>query len=221
MIRWRSGTRNSSAPREAVYESDAGAATARHRHHQPAGDHRSVGSKKRAPLAPAIVWQDRRTAAHCEKLRRAGHEDPVRALTGLELDAYFSAPSSPGCSTSCRARKRAERGELAFGTVDSWLVWQLSGGALHVTDPSNASRTLLFDIHKQRWDDTLLELFDIPRQVLPEIVDTSGPIGHTEPSLFGARIPIGGIVGDQQAATFGQVCVSPEWPRTPTGPAAS
>ncbi|MCB1910543.1 MAG: glycerol kinase GlpK [Rhodocyclaceae bacterium] len=197
--------------REAIYESDAGGRQLRGIGITNQRETTVLWDRKSGhPLAPAIVWQDRRTAAHCEKLRRAGHEDSVRALTGLELDAYFSATKLawlldklPG------ARKRAERGELAFGTVDSWLVWQLSGGALHVTDPSNASRTLLFDIHKQCWDDTLLELFDIPRQVLPEIVDTSGPIGHTEPSLFGARIPIGGIVGDQQAATFGQVCVSP------------
>ncbi|MBX3678722.1 MAG: glycerol kinase GlpK [Rhodocyclaceae bacterium] len=197
--------------REAIYEADAGGRQLRAIGITNQRETTILWDRKTGqPLAPAIVWQDRRTASHCEKLRKAGHEDSIRALTGLELDAYFSATKLawlldhlPG------ARARAERGELAFGTVDSWLVWQLTGGALHVTDPSNASRTLLFDIHKQCWDEALLALFNVPPEVLPEIVDTSGVIGHTEPSLFGGRIPIGGVAGDQQAATFGQICVSP------------
>ncbi len=129
------------------------------------------------PLAPAIVWQDRRTAAACDALRAAGHAPMIQAKTGLVVDAYFSATKLawlldhvPG------ARQRAERGELAFGTLDSWLAWQLSGGAVHVTDASNAARTMLFDIHRQCWDDELLGLFDIPPQLLPEVCDSSGVV---------------------------------------------
>lgn len=161
-------------------------------------------------LAPAIVWQDRRTAAACDRLRDGGHAEAVRARTGLELDAYFSATKLayllgqvPG------ARARAEQGELAFGTVDSWLVWHLSGGALHVTDPSNAARTMLYNIHSGYWDETLLRLFDIPAAVLPRIVDSVGVCGHTTADVFGAEVPIAGIAGDQQAATFGQACFEP------------
>lgn len=162
------------------------------------------------PLAPAIVWQDRRSVAHCDALRTAGHAGLIRAHSGLELDAYFSATKLawlldhiPG------ARRQAEAGELAFGTIDSWLVWQLTGGRQHVTDLSNASRTMLFDIHRQCWDDDLLALFNIPRSVLPEVVASSGVLGETAPALFGAPIAIGGLAGDQQAATFGQACLSP------------
>ena len=163
-----------------------------------------------APLAPAIVWQDRRSVAHCDALRTAGHAGLIRARSGLELDAYFSATKLawlldhiPG------ARRQAEAGELAFGTIDSWLVWQLTGGRQHVTDLSNAARTMLFDIHRQCWDDDLLALFNIPRSVLPEVVASSGVLGETAPALFGAPIAIGGLAGDQQAATFGQACLSP------------
>ena len=162
------------------------------------------------PLAPAIVWQDRRSVAHCDALRTAGHAGLIRARSGLELDAYFSATKLawlldhiPG------ARRQAEAGELAFGTIDSWLVWQLTGGRQHVTDLSNAARTMLFDIHRQCWDDDLLALFNIPRSVLPEVVASSGVLGETAPALFGAPIAIGGLAGDQQAATFGQACLSP------------
>ncbi|AYH42434.1 glycerol kinase GlpK [Azoarcus sp. DN11] len=161
-------------------------------------------------LAPAIVWQDRRTAANCDRLRAAGHAELIRARTGLELDAYFSATKLawlldqvPG------ARARARAGELAFGTVDSWLVWHLSGGALHVTDPGNAARTMLFNIHACDWDDELLALFDIPRALLPHIVDSSGVCGKTCVDILGAAVPIAGIAGDQQAATFGQACFTP------------
>ena len=162
------------------------------------------------PLAPAIVWQDRRTVPACETLRAAGHAGLIRARSGLELDAYFSATKLAWLLDHIPdARRRAEAGELAFGTIDSWLVWQLTGGRCHVTDPSNASRTMLFDIHRQRWDDELLALFRIPRALLPEVVPTSGVLGETDPTLFGDAIPIGGLAGDQQAATFGQACHTP------------
>jgi len=161
-------------------------------------------------LAPAIVWQDRRTAADCDRLRAAGYADLIRARTGLELDAYFSATKLAWLLHEVpEARKRAEAGELAFGTVDSWLVWHLSGGALHVTDPGNAARTMLFNIHSGDWDDDLLALFGIPRALLPRIVDSSGVCGETRADLFGVAVPIAGIAGDQQAATFGQACFAP------------
>ena len=164
-----------------------------------------------APVAPAIVWQDRRTAARCEQLRRAGQAGPIQRKTGLVLDAYFSATKLewlleqvPG------ARARAEAGELAFGTIDSWLIHKLTGGRVHATDPGNAARTMLMDIHRLAWDDGLLRLFGIPRAVLPRIVPSSGVLGETAPGLLGAApIPIAGVAGDQQAATFGQACFAP------------
>jgi glycerol kinase len=159
------------------------------------------------PVADAIVWQSRITAPFCAALRDAGHEPLFRARTGLPLDAYFSGPkirhildADPGL------RPRAERGELAFGTVDSFLLWRLTGGRVHATDVSNASRTLLFDIHRLAWDDELLDFVGVPRAMLPQVRPSSGLFGGTERSLFGAPIPIGGIAGDQQAATFGQAC---------------
>ena len=159
------------------------------------------------PLGRAIVWQDRRTTVHCETLRAAGHSARVRELTGLVIDPYFSATKlawlldhTPG------ARARADRGELAFGTIDSWLVWQLTAGATHVTDVTNASRTLLYDIHRGEWSDDLLTLFNLPRSVLPRVVNSSGLIAHTAAAILGAAIPIAGIAGDQQAALFGQAC---------------
>jgi glycerol kinase len=159
------------------------------------------------PLANAIVWQDRRTAGRCARLREDGLEHLLHERTGLVPDPYFSATklewlldNTPG------ARARAERGELAFGTVDSWLAWQLSGGRLHVTDASNASRTLLFDIHRGDWDEELLRIFRIPRALLPRRVRSSALLGETAPALFGAALPIAGIAGDQQAALFGQAC---------------
>jgi len=162
------------------------------------------------PLAPAIVWQDRRTAGHCAELKAAGHEALFRSRTGLVLDPYFSGTklawlldAIPG------AKQRAERGELAFGTIDSWLVWQLTGGRRHVTDPSNASRSLLFDISRGEWDDELLGVLDIPPALLPEVVPSSGVIATSDRELFGAEIRIAGIAGDQQAATFGQACFTP------------
>jgi glycerol kinase len=161
------------------------------------------------PVAPAIVWQDRRTADHCEELRGAGAEALVRRRTGLLLDPYFSGTkvrwlldNVPG------VRERAEAGELAFGTVDTWMAWRLSGGRTHVTDASNASRTLLYDIRTGAWDDELLELFGVPRALLPEVVDSSGVAGESDPALLGAAVPIAGMAGDQQAALFGQACTS-------------
>jgi glycerol kinase len=163
-----------------------------------------------APVANAIVWQDRRTADECARLKRDGHEPRVAARTGLVLDPYFSGTKLawllehvPG------ARARAEAGELAFGTVDSWLVWKLTGGRLHVTDPSNASRTLLYDIGRGAWADELLALFRVPAAVLPEVRPSSAVLGETDPRLFGSPIPIAGIAGDQQAALFGQACHAP------------
>jgi len=162
------------------------------------------------PVANAIVWQDRRTADTCERLRADGLEPLVREKTGLVLDPYFSATklawlldNVPG------ARARADAGELAFGTVDTWLLWRLTGGRVHATDPSNASRTLLFNLHTLDWDDELLSLFRVSRAILPEIRPSTGPFGETDPHLFGESIPISGVAGDQQAATFGQACIRP------------
>ena len=160
------------------------------------------------PVANAIVWQDRRTAPTCDALRRAGREPSFTRKTGLVLDAYFSGTklkwlldNVPG------ARERALKGELAFGTVDSWLIWNLSGGKKHITDATNASRTLLFDIHSGDWDDELLGLLDVPRAVLPTVVASSGVCAET--TLAGVSVPIAGIAGDQQAALFGQACLAP------------
>jgi glycerol kinase len=160
------------------------------------------------PIHHAIVWQDRRTAPYCDELRAAGKAELVQQKTGLVLDAYFSGTkvrwllnNVPG------ARARAEAGELAFGTIDSWLVYKLTGGELHITDASNASRTLLYNIHTGDWDDELLTLLHIPRSLLPEVRNSSEVYGQTAPGLLGAQVPIAGIAGDQQAATFGQACL--------------
>jgi glycerol kinase len=160
------------------------------------------------PLANAIVWQDRRTAPDCDALRAGGHEAAIAAKTGLVLDAYFSGTKLKWLLDHVpEARARAARGELAFGTIDTWLVWKLTNGAVHATDASNASRTLLFDIHKGEWDDDLLTLFDVPRRVLPRVVSSSGIVATT--TLGGTEVPIAGIAGDQQAALFGQACDRP------------
>ncbi len=160
------------------------------------------------PLGRAIVWQDRRTASHCDRLREQGHESMFQEKTGLILDSYFSGTKLSWMLDHLpNARERANRGELAFGTVDSWLVWKLSGGDLHITDPSNASRTLLFDIRRGSWDDQLLSILDVPRGVLAEVRSSSEVYGHTREDLFGTPIPIAGIAGDQQAALFGQMCI--------------
>src|SRR5215217_4328808 len=158
----------------------------------------------------AIVWQDRRTAAYCAKLKKAGQEKLVTRKTGLLLDPYFSGTKVKWLLDNVKgARKRATKGELAFGTVDSFLIWRLTGGKVHATDATNAGRTLLFDIGKNRWDKGLLELFDIPAALLPEVKDCADDFGVTDESLFGAAIPILGVAGDQHAATIGQACFAP------------
>nr|WP_239474974.1 glycerol kinase GlpK [Sphingomonas sp. BT552] len=160
-----------------------------------------------APIHNAIVWQDRRTADLCARLKQEGHEAAVRAKTGLLLDPYFSATKLAWILDHVDgARDRADRGELAFGTIDSFLLWRLTGGTVHATDVTNAGRTLLYDIHAQRWDEALCALFDVPMGLLPEVHDNSHIFGHTAEGLFDAAIPIAGIAGDQQAALFGQAC---------------
>ena len=160
------------------------------------------------PLYNAIVWQDRRTADICDRLRAQGHAPMIAQKTGLVIDAYFSGTKLKWLLDNVpNARARAMRGELAFGTVDTWLVWQLTGGGEHLTDASNASRTMLYDIHRGDWDDELLALLDVPRSVLPRVVASSGVCAET--MLDGVGIPIGGIAGDQQAALFGQACHAP------------
>jgi len=162
------------------------------------------------PICNAIVWQDRRTAALCERLKTQGLEALFRGRTGLVLDPYFSGTKLRWILDNVDgARRRAEAGGLCFGTVDSWLVWKLTAGRLHVTDASNASRTLLFNIHIGDWDDKLLGLLGVPRSMLPKVVASSGVAGETAPEVFGGAIPIAGIAGDQQAALFGQRCVMP------------
>ena len=162
------------------------------------------------PIAPAIVWQDRRTAEACAKLKATGAETLVRQKTGLLLDPYFSGTKLAWLLDNVpNARSRAERGELAFGTIDSWLIWKLTDGNTHVTDASNASRTLLFNIHTGEWDDELLALLNIPRQLLPRVCASSEVVSESEEKWFDGGIPIAGIAGDQQAATFGQACLQP------------
>ena len=161
-------------------------------------------------VAAAIVWQDRRTASFCDELKAAGHEKMIREKTGLVIDAYFSGTKLKWLLDNVpNARKRAERGELAFGTIDSWLIYCLTEGKVHATDVSNASRTLLFNIHALNWDDELLTLMDIPPAVLPQIVSSSAVIGHTSCEGLPKGIPIAGVAGDQQAALFGQACHQP------------
>ncbi len=159
-------------------------------------------------IGPAIVWQDRRTAPQCEELKNAGYETIFREKTGLVIDAYFSGTKikwildhNPGL------RERAEAGEIAFGTIDSWLLWKLTEGKVHATDASNASRTLLFNIHTGSWDEELLTILDIPSAMLPEVRSSSEVYGETSIGAFSSPIPIAGIAGDQQAALFGQMCV--------------
>jgi glycerol kinase len=159
------------------------------------------------PIHRAIVWQDRRTSALCARLRETGHEPMVTAKTGLLLDPYFSGTKLKYILDTVEgARARAERGELLFGTVDSFLIWKLTGGAVHATDATNAARTLLFNIHEGRWDDEICALLDIPMAILPEVRDCAADFGETRADLFGRPIPIRGVAGDQQAATVGQAC---------------
>jgi glycerol kinase len=159
------------------------------------------------PVYNAIVWQDRRTADYCDALKAQGKNALIQEKTGLLIDAYFSATKIRWILENVDGvRARAEKGELAFGTVDTWLVWRLTHGKVHVTDVSNASRTLLLNIHTQQWDDELLELFSIPRSLLPEVRASSEVYGHTISEHFGVELPVAGIAGDQQAALFGQMC---------------
>jgi glycerol kinase len=162
------------------------------------------------PVANAIVWQDRRTAGFCDQLRNDGAEAEVQARTGLRLDPYFSGTKLRWLLDHVAgARDRAKRGELAFGTIDTWLIWNLTGGAVHATDPSNASRTLLYNLHSGEWDDEMLRLMGVPRAVLPEVRPSSGIFGEASHNILAAPVPIAGVAGDQQAALFGQACFAP------------
>ena len=161
------------------------------------------------PLHHAIVWQDRRAEPLCAQLREAGHADTIQGKTGLLIDAYFSGTKLRWILDNVNgARTAAERGELAFGTVDSWLIWQLTGGRRHVTDVSNASRTMLFNVHTNQWDDDLLALLEIPRALMPEVLPSAADFGRTAAEVLGGEIAIGGVAGDQQSALFGQACFS-------------
>lgn len=163
-----------------------------------------------APVYNAIVWQDRRTAAVCDALKAKGKADLIQEKTGLIVDAYFSGTKIKWILDNVAgARSKAEKGELAFGTVDSWLIWNLTGGKLHITDVTNASRTMLFNIHTLKWDETLLSLLDIPAAMLPEVKSSSEVYGLTSGSLLGTQVPIAGIAGDQQSALFGHMCNKP------------
>ncbi len=167
-------------------------------------------SETEEPVYNAIVWQDRRTSSYCDELKNRGLTDMIRQKTGLIIDAYFSATKIkwildhvPG------ARERAEKGKLLFGTVDTWLIWRLTRGEVHVTDVSNASRTMLFNINTLEWDRELLDMFEIPRSMMPEVKSSSEVYGHTKTTIFAHKVPIAGIAGDQQAALFGQMCTEP------------
>ncbi len=160
------------------------------------------------PVYNAIVWQDRRTSAYCDRMKKEGLHNRIAEKTGLEIDAYFSATKIKWILDNVEGtRKAAEKGELAFGTVDSWLMWNLSNGKAHLTDISNASRTMLFNIHTLQWDDDLLQLFDIPASILPEVKPNSTHFTDTSGLIFSTKIPISGVAGDQQAALFGQMCI--------------
>ncbi len=162
------------------------------------------------PVYNAIVWQDRRTAELCDRLKAQGLTEMIHHKTGLIIDAYFSATKIKWILDNVSgARERAEQGKLRFGTVDSWLVWQLTGGKLHITDATNASRTMLFNIHTLQWDEELLQIFGIPRSMMPDVKSCSEVYGYAGPTLFGGQVPIGGIAGDQQSALFGQLCTEP------------
>jgi glycerol kinase len=161
------------------------------------------------PVYKAIVWQDRRTADYCDKLKKEGYAPKIQKKTGLIIDAYFSATKVKWVLDNVKgARDLAAKGQLAFGTVDSWLIWNLTGGKLHVTDVSNASRTMLYNIHTLKWDDELLKIFDIPYGILPEVRSSSEVYGETT-GIFPTSVPVAGIAGDQQAALFGQMCIDP------------
>ena len=170
------------------------------------------------PVYNAIVWQDRRTSAYCNKLKKQGKTDFIREKTGLIIDAYFSATKVRWILENVKgARERANEGKLRFGTVDTWLIWMLTQGDIHVTDVSNASRTMLFNIRDLKWDKELLELFDIPESMLPEVKSSSEIYGYTKATLFAKKVPIAGIAGDQQAALFGQMCTEPGYVKNTYG----
>ncbi len=159
------------------------------------------------PIYNAIVWQDKRTAAYCDELKKKGKTEMIRKKTGLVIDSYFSATKVKWLLDHVDgAREKAKKGQLAWGTIDSWLIWKMTQGKLHVTDVTNASRSLLFNIHSLEWDDELLALFDIPKNMMPEVRQSSEVYGYTSPNFFANKIPIAGIAGDQQAALFGQMC---------------
>ena len=161
------------------------------------------------PVYNAIVWQDRRTAGYCRQLKKENYQQLIKEKTGLEIDAYFSATKIRWILDNVKgARKKAENGKLAFGTVDSWLIWNLTKGKHHLTDVSNASRTMLFNIHTLKWDDELLRLFDIPKSMLPQVKSNSELFGYTDTLIFSSHIPITGVAGDQQASMFGQMCIN-------------
>lgn len=166
--------------------------------------------KTSEPVANAIVWQDRRTAGFCESLKKKGHSNSIRQKTGLVIDAYFSGTKIKWILDNLKGvRERAEKGELAFGTVETWLVWKLSKGKLHITDVSNASRTMLFNIHTLEWDRELMELMGIPYALLPKVVDSSAIYGTVHPDVLDGDIPVSGMAGDQQSSLFGQLCYEP------------
>lgn len=159
------------------------------------------------PIYNAIVWQDKRTSDYCDELKKAGKADLIREKTGLVIDSYFSATKVKWILDNVEgAREKAEKGELAWGTIDSWLIWKMTQGKLHITDVTNASRSLIFNINTLQWDDELLSLFDIPKSMMPEVRQSSEVYGNTSPNFFANKIPISGIAGDQQAALFGQMC---------------
>jgi glycerol kinase len=166
--------------------------------------------KTSQPVYNAIVWQDRRTASYCDELKKAGHAQKIQAKTGLVTDAYFSGTKVRWILENVEgARAKAEKGELCFGTIDSWLLWKLTNGSVHATDVSNASRTLMYNIYDLKWDTELLELFNIPAAMLPEVKSSSEVYGHTTNILTASNIPVSGIAGDQQSALFGQMCTEP------------
>lgn len=166
--------------------------------------------KSGKPIYNAIVWQDRRTSDYCDQLREEDHAEMIKEKTGLVVDSYFSGTKVKWILDNVEgAREKAEKGELVFGNIDSWLIWNLTQGELHITDVSNASRTMLFNINSMEWDDELLELMDIPKNMLPTVKSSSEKYGKTSASIFSRQIPISGIAGDQQAALFGQMCIEP------------
>ncbi|HSJ66510.1 MAG TPA: glycerol kinase GlpK [Anditalea sp.] len=170
------------------------------------------------PVYNAIVWQDRRTAAYCNELKEQGHFETINNKTGLVIDAYFSASKIRWILDNVEGvKEKAERGEVCFGTVDSWLIWKMTNGAKHITDITNASRTMLFNIHEQVWDEELLKLFNIPRSILPEVKSSSEVVCTTSGKIFSAKIPIAGIAGDQHAALFGQLCIEKGMAKTTYG----